>query len=106
MTNLRIDVHPILGPSPQRDTVSFRFDSQDLQGYRGEPIAAALLANGIRTLRRHEATNSPRGVYCAIGHCLECRVYVKNKGILRSCLIPLEADMEISSCRQLPNEIA
>ncbi|WDL97654.1 (2Fe-2S)-binding protein [Alicyclobacillus sp. ALC3] len=122
---LRIINHPILGPkstastnaSPSHSanastatgydvaTVTFTFDNQLLKGLKGEPIAAALLANHIRTLRRHEETGAPRGLYCAIGHCMECRVSVDGTGTVRSCLTPLEENMVIHSGQQLPNAI-
>ncbi len=76
-----------------------------MEGFRGEPIAAALLANNVRLLRRHEESGSPRGFYCAIGHCMECRVGLDGKGPVRACITPLEPGMAITSGQQLPNEI-
>ncbi|WP_372629274.1 (2Fe-2S)-binding protein [Cohnella sp.] len=101
----RINDHPILGKKTQRDSVNFSFNGKPMAGYRGEPIAAALLAAGIRTLRKHEESGNSRGIYCAIGHCMECRLQVQGKGIVRSCLTPLEEGMQISEGLQLPNEI-
>ena len=47
-----ITEHPVLnyehGP-----IVEFTFEGTTLQGYEGEPIAAALHANGVRKLRVH-----------------------------------------------------
>ena len=105
MNSLRITQHPILGARPEREKVHFSFDGKEQTGYAGEPIAAALLANGVRLLRRHEETGSPRGFYCAIGHCMECRVELAGKGTVRACLTPLEDGMTIFSGRQLANEI-
>ncbi|NHN32675.1 (2Fe-2S)-binding protein [Paenibacillus agricola] len=105
MTSLRIHNHPILGNKPENVTVSFSFNGRSLGGLQGECIAAALLANGIRILRRHEESGNPRGLYCAIGHCMECRVQVEGKGVLRSCLTPLENGMSITEGAQLSNEI-
>lgn len=102
----RIIDHPILGPmKTPRETVSFTFNGKELTGRQGEPIAAALLASGIRTLRRHEESGSPRGLYCAIGHCMECRLNVDGTGPVRACLTSLEAGMRITEGRRLPNEI-
>ncbi|MFC5469213.1 (2Fe-2S)-binding protein [Cohnella suwonensis] len=101
----RIDDHPILGRKPLRETVSFTFNGKPMKGYRGEPLAAALLAAGIRTLRKHEESGSPRGLYCGIGHCMECRLSVQGKGIVRSCLTPLEDGMNVFEGQRLPNEI-
>ena len=43
----RITEHPILGVPEKGKLVSFTYDGQKLQGYEGEPIAAALKAAGI-----------------------------------------------------------
>jgi len=101
----RIDVHPVLGPSEKQNKIQFSFDGKWFEGYEGEPIAAALLANGVRLLRRHEESASPRGIYCAIGHCMECRVEVGDRGLVRACITPLEAGMTVNSGVQLANEI-
>ena len=105
MSAFRIQNHPILGPRPKQQNISFTFDGVEMEGFSGEPIAAALLANNIRLLRRHEETGSPRGFYCAIGHCMECRVEVAGKGPVRACITPLEPGMTITSGQQLANEI-
>ncbi len=105
MNTLRIQNHPILGACPERKKISFTFDGNKMEGYAGEPIAAALLANGVRLLRRHEETGSPHGFYCAIGHCMECRVELQGKGPVRACLTPLEDGMAVFSGRQLQNVI-
>jgi sarcosine oxidase subunit alpha len=105
MTSNRILNHPILGPRLQRESASFTFNGAVMEGIHGEPIAAALLAAGIRMLRRHEESGSPRGFYCAIGHCMECRVDVEGLGQVRACLTPLRDGMHISEGRQLSNEI-
>lgn len=105
MSDARIVNHPILGPKSARRQVSFTFDGRPMQGLAGEPLAAALLAGGVRLLRRHEESGTPRGIYCAIGHCSECRLTVHSLGTVRSCLTRLEEGMIVESGRQLSNEI-
>lgn len=105
MDTYRIRNHPILGPSPIRQKITFIFNGKKLEGFNGEPIASALMANGVRVLRRHEETGSPRGLYCAIGHCMECRVNLKGTGIVRACITPLKDGMEVTEGKQLSNEI-
>lgn len=80
-----------------REEVEFVFNGRKFKGLAGEPIAAALLANGVRTLRRHEKSGRPRGIYCGIGHCYECRVTVDGVPGVRACITPLRKDMVISS---------
>lgn len=101
----RIENHPILGMNTPAKTINFTFNGAHLEGREGEPIAAALLANDIRLLRRHEETGSPHGFYCAIGHCMECRVKVEGQGMVRACLTPVAEGMEVSEGQRLPNEI-
>ncbi|MFT7106628.1 MAG: sarcosine oxidase subunit alpha [Yoonia sp.] len=47
------------------NTVTFTFDGQRLQGVPGEPVAAALLANGIKLVARSFKYHRPRGVMSA-----------------------------------------
>lgn len=87
------------GKGREGDEITFTFNGLKLKGLAGEPIAAALLANGIRTLRRHEKSGKPRGIYCGIGHCYECRVTVDGVPGVRACLTPLKDGMAILSER-------
>ena len=43
----RIKEHPILGVQEKGELVKFTFDGKEVEGYEGEPIAAALKAAGI-----------------------------------------------------------
>ena len=46
-------------------TVTFTFDGQPLLGVPGEPVSAALLANGIRLVARSFKYHRPRGIMSA-----------------------------------------
>jgi len=46
-------------------TVTFTFDGQRIKGVPGEPVSAALLANGIRLMGRSFKYHRPRGVMSA-----------------------------------------
>ena len=48
----RIEKHPILTSQPG-EAVTFRWQGQPLTAKRGETIAAALFANGIRIFGHH-----------------------------------------------------
>lgn len=95
--NRRIIDHPILGSIKEEEEVFFTFNEKKYVGLKNEPIAAALLANGVRTLRYHEESARPRGIYCNIGHCFECRVTVDGAQGVRSCLTPLQKGMVVES---------
>lgn len=103
--NQRISDHPILGKLEEKKQVSFTFNNRVYQGLENESIAAALLANGVRTLRFHEESGSPRGIYCNIGHCYECRVNVDGKQGIRACLTPVTEGMAVESGHQLRTSV-
>src|ERR1700722_19527921 len=47
--------------------VSFRFNDRQYQGFQGDTLASALLANGVRLVGRSFKLHRPRGIYsCGI----------------------------------------
>lgn len=104
MSNRIID-HPVLGKLETPNYVSFTFNNKQYKGIENESLASALLANGIRTLRYHEESGKPRGIYCNIGHCFECRVIINGKQGVRACLTPLQEGMVIQSGGKLPSPV-
>lgn len=94
---MRITNHPILGTIQKQDLVQIYFNGEKYDAVKGESIAAALLANGIRTLRYSEKEQQPRGIYCGIGHCYECRVSVDGSRSTRACITPVRDSMTIES---------
>jgi sarcosine oxidase subunit alpha len=97
MNPMRVNQHPVLGDMEQREKINFTFNGQSFVAYKGDTIASALLASGVRTLRYHEDKGTPRGIYCNIGHCFECRVGVNGTNTARACLTPVENNMKIES---------
>ncbi|CAB3390674.1 (2Fe-2S)-binding protein [Kyrpidia spormannii] len=91
---MRIHNHPIL-PDPRGAKITFQFDGVTYEAIDGDSIASALLANGVRVLRRTEKNGESRGIYCGIGHCYECRVYWEGVGEVRACLTPVEDGMRL-----------
>jgi sarcosine oxidase, subunit alpha len=81
----------------QEKEISFTFNGKQLLGIEGQPIAVALMANGIRAIRTCSVTGEPRGIYCGIGHCYECRATINQKQTIRTCLTCLEENMDITS---------
>lgn len=97
MKSNRILDHPVLGKLEEKEQITFTFDGTEYVGFAGDTIASALLAGGIRKLRVHEETGTPRGFYCNIGHCFECRVTVNQTNGIRACLTEIKDDMVIES---------
>ncbi len=93
----RVEMHSVFGPLEPRGTVTFSFDGEPIVARSGDVIAAALLAEGRRTLGATYRNKRPRGVYCAIGHCFECQVTVDGVTGVRACLTPVKAGMRVLS---------
>jgi predicted molibdopterin-dependent oxidoreductase YjgC len=77
--------------------VKFLFNGEALEGYQGEPIAAALHALGIKVLQHSHRYNRPRGLFCAIGNCSSCNMRVNGVPNVRVCVAPLEDGMIVES---------
>jgi predicted molibdopterin-dependent oxidoreductase YjgC len=75
---------------------TFTLDAQLVQAYPGETIAAALLAAGIRTLRRTRKSGAPRGIFCGMGVCFDCLIVVDGRPHLRACLTEAQPGMQVT----------
>ncbi|MEJ2728502.1 MAG: (2Fe-2S)-binding protein [Deltaproteobacteria bacterium] len=60
-------------------------DGERVIAYEGETIGAALLAAGRRTLRYTNKLEQPRGLYCGIGLCQECRMTINGIPNTQAC---------------------
>jgi D-hydroxyproline dehydrogenase subunit gamma len=76
--------------------VTLSVDGARLEAPAGQSLAAALLAAGRADLRTSPA-DEPRGVYCGIGVCQECRVHVDGRGVVRACVTPVAAGMRVTT---------
>ena len=94
--NLRIPIHPITGQTTEnRSVVKIYVNDQSVEVSEGETLAAALWANGLIAVGQNPDAKLPRGMYCGIGHCYECRVTVDGIEDVRSCLIPVREGMQV-----------
>lgn len=93
---MRIEEHPILGKTEKLRKVTFTYDGKQIEGYEGEPIAAALKAAGVM-VHRHTRKGSPRGIFCAIGRCTDCVMVVNGKPNIRTCVTPLAEGMTVQT---------
>ena len=67
------------------ETFEIEVDGRTVAAFGGQTIAEALLASGLRglrTTRNHE----PRGFYCGMGICFECRMNVNGIPNVRTCM--------------------
>ena len=93
----RITEHPILGIQEKGPLVKFLFDGKEVEGYEGEPIAAALKAAGLMVHRYTKKEHKPRGIFCAIGRCTDCVMVVDGVPNVRTCITPLKAGMKVQT---------
>ena len=75
----------------------FTYNGQELTGYEGEPVAAALKAAGVMVHRYTKKEHKPRGIFCAIGRCTDCVMIVDGKPNIRTCITPLKEGMEVQT---------
>lgn len=97
MESMRVLHHPILGELDQGGFVEITVDGRKMQAKKGETIAAALLANGIRIHRYTTKKHEPRGIYCGIGQCTDCVMTVNGNPNVRTCITPVEEGMVVET---------
>ena len=61
----------------------------------GRTLGAALLEQGIRTLRRSPSGAEPRGLFCGMGVCFECLVSVDGAPAQRACRVRVRDGMVV-----------
>ena len=94
---MRIVNHPVLGEFEKGKSVEFTFDGKPMEGFEGEPVAAALRAEGVMIHRYTSKKEEPRGVFCAIGRCTDCVMVVDGKRNTRTCVTPLREGMVVET---------
>jgi sarcosine oxidase subunit alpha len=67
------------------DKFEIEVDGRTILARSGQTIAEVLLVNGLRSLRMTRK-QSPRGVYCGMGICYECRMIVNGIPNVRTCM--------------------
>jgi len=100
MNQRRIEKHPIL-EIPKQKKVSFTWNGEALEGYEGEMLASALMANDIHIFGRHPKDNSPQGMFCANGQCSQCMVIADGLPV-KACMTPLRDGVVVESLEGLP----
>lgn len=97
---MRLKKHPVL-KIQDKQNIPFKFNDQIYHGKEGETIAVSLWSEGVKVLRKSERSKTSRGIYCGIGNCYDCRVHIKGRGLVRSCLTPVEPGIEVVSEREV-----
>ncbi|MBP2300561.1 (2Fe-2S)-binding protein [Azospirillum picis] len=79
------------------EPVRFTFDGRPLTAAAGDTVAAALLAAGVREVRRSVVGGEPRAPYCLMGVCFDCLVTIDGVQNRQSCLTEVREGMEVRS---------
>lgn len=72
-------------------------DGRPIQAYEGESVAAALLAEGVKSFRTSAKKQEPRGPYCGMGTCFECVLTIDGVPNVRSCRVPVREGMQLNT---------
>ncbi len=76
--------------------VRFYFNGQAFVARDGQTVAMALWSAGIHTLRTSPRRNEARGMFCGMGVCQECVVWIHGRRC-ESCLTVVREEMSVSS---------
>lgn len=83
--------------TPAKREVTFTFNGETFKGVEGQSIAAALMAAGVRELRKTRFDEEPRLIFCGIGICFDCVVVVNGVANQRACLVEITDGAKIES---------
>lgn len=84
-------------------SVEFDFDGTRYRGFRGDTIASALYAAGVRVFSRSFKYHRPRGLLCVDGRCPNCLCNVDGTPNVRICTVPIEPAMQVRSQNAWPS---
>jgi predicted molibdopterin-dependent oxidoreductase YjgC len=90
----RIRDHAVLGDLPQAQELTIYFEGMPVKARAGEPIMAALVAQGV-TVFRYTKKGSPRRMFCGIGRCTDCVMTVDGIPGVRTCVTEVKEGMRI-----------
>lgn len=72
-----------------RKTVTIFHDGKPIPAREGQSVAEALLDAGVDTFRITRS-RAPRGPFCNMGVCFECRLVIDGRPNTRACMTPVE----------------
>ena len=75
--------------------VTISVNGRKIVACEGETVHAALLAAGVRGLRKSRNLKESRGILCGMGVCYECLVTINGEPDRRACMAVVEERMEI-----------
>jgi len=82
---------------PHGDALRIEAFGEPIDAYRGETVAAALLAAGHAVFSRSVKYHRPRGPFCLTGRCAGCLMRIDGAPNAYACLTPVEAGMRVEA---------
>jgi sarcosine oxidase subunit alpha len=79
-----------------RENFEITVNGSPITAYKGQTIAAAILASGLRVFRVTKGRKM-RGPFCGIGICFDCRMRVNGISNVRTCMTLATPGCEIVS---------
>jgi len=101
MSENRIKHHPILKTDDSFEWITFYWKDQVFEAKKGEMLASALIANGMKIFGEHRKDHAPLGIFCANGQCSQCMVFA-NQIPVKSCMTPVIEGMRVEPMNGLP----
>ncbi len=83
--------------------VRIEFEGEHIPAREGEPLAAALLANGVGVFSRAVKYHRARGPYCLSGRCSQCLVRVNGEPNVTACTTPVREGMRVERQNAFPS---
>lgn len=90
--------HPFI--NRQGATIEIEVDSEPINAFEGESVAAALTAAGKLKIN-HDKDGNGRGVFCGMGVCYDCLVGIDDGPTQRACMTKVHAGMRIRAAAYL-----
>jgi len=94
---MRVKEHIVLGEDTSPTDVEITVDGEKIPAKAGEPILAAILAQGKIISRYTVKRNEPRGLFCGIGQCTDCAMIVDGVANVKTCITPVKAGMVVQT---------
>ena len=82
----------------QAVAISFTFDGQRLDARKGDNLAAALLAAGVRSTRQTPVSGQQRAPFCMMGACYDCIVEINGETV-QACMTTVEDGLDVRKVR-------
>lgn len=94
---MRIESGQLDPPLQRGAEIEILVDGIPTLAFEGETVAAALIANGQFVFRRTAEHGHPRGFYCGIGFCHECRMVINDAPNVRACVTLVQPGMKVQT---------